>query len=673
MKASPTIVRSVCPLDCPDTCALHITVADNRMVRVTGQRQHPITRGFACVKLAHYPERQHHPDRLLHPMKRIGAKGEGRFTPISWEEAIDDIAARLRQRIEQFGEQSILPYCYAGTMGLIQRDHPLAFFRALGAAELDQTICASTGSAGWESRYGPHKFSTPPESVRHARLIVLWGINAARSHSHLLPWIKEAKHRGARVIHIDPYRNETSHLADEHWPIVPGTDTALALALGGEILRLGGEDREYLARYASGLDQYRQACVQWPVERAAEYCGIAAERIRHLAQQMSRHRQTYIKIGYGMTRNEGGGNATSAIALLPALIGAWQHLGGGGGISTSGAFRLNTTRYSGMHLLRPGRRRVNQNQLGKALLSHSPRLSALFVFNSNPAVVAPDSSAVRQGLLREDLLTVVLEHFQTDTADYADYLLPATTFAEHADLYAAYGHYYLQWAEPILAPPGQCRPNSWFFQQLARQLGLHDPVFSMTTEELAADLLDTEHPFLAGISFEQLRARRSVRLNLPEPFLPYSRGSNFPDGKIRFSPPPQQVVFRDGIDEEFPLRLISPPGPFVLNTTMGNIESLLRASGSEPRVLMHPDDASRYGVRHGQRIGIRSRHGRIVRRVGITDTVRPGVVVALGQWWAKLAPDRRSLNELTSQELTDMGGGSLFGNPAVAVTAEPPC
>ncbi|RMF37818.1 MAG: molybdopterin oxidoreductase family protein [Planctomycetota bacterium] len=664
---STRTLPSVCPLDCPDTCSLRITVDGARMVRVAGTPDHPITQGFACVKLARYPERQHHRDRLLYPLRRIGPKGAGRFETIDWDTALNCIVDQLARNIDRFGEQSVLPYCYAGTMGLIERDYPLAFFRGLGAAELDQTICAASGGAGWESVYGPHKMSTPPEEVPHARLIVLWGINAVRSSSHLIPLVKRAQAAGAHVLHIDPYRNETSRVADEFWQVQVGTDAALALALGGEILRLGGQDASYLAAHAVGLADYAEACQQWPVPRAAEFCGIPADAIRQLARRMVACPQTYIKIGYGMTRNEGGGNATAAIALLPALIGAWQHRGGGGGISTSGAFRLNTARYSGLHLRKPHRRVVNQNQLGRALEDTDQPISSLFVFNSNPAVVAPDSASVRRGLLRDDLFTVVLEHFQTDTADYADIVLPATTFVEHPDVYASYGHYHLQWAEPILPPPGDCRPNSWVFRELAARMGLSDPVFQMSTEELVEDLLDSRHPFLSGITWQRLRRERSVRLNLPEPFLPYAQGSNFPDGKIRFAPSPQQIDFREQPTDAFPLRLISPPGPFILNTTMGNVPSIIRAAGGEPVVLVHPQDAARSSVRHGDRARIRSRYGAIVRKVEVSDRARPGVVVALGQWWAKLAPDGRSLNELTSQELTDLGGGSLFGNPTVAV------
>lgn len=666
-----TVLPSVCPLDCPDTCSLHITVDNGQMIKLEGNADHPITRGFACVKMARCPQRQEHADRLLTPLRRVGPKGSGQFAPITWDEALDEIKTQLRQNIAVHGEQSVLPYSYAGTMGLIERDYPLAFFRGLGASELDWTICSATGGAGWEANYGPDKLSTPPEDVAHSRLIVLWGINALRSNSHLVPILKEARKSGAHILHIDPYRNETSRFADEHWQIAVGTDAALALAVGGEILRLGLEDRDYLAAHANDLSDYRRACEQWPIDRAAEFCGLSAERIRWLAEQMGRTPETFIKVGYGMTRNEGGGNAMRAITLLPALLGSWKQRGGGAALSTSGAFPLNKSRYSGAHLLKPHRRHVNQNHLGQALaLSGSERISSLFVFNSNPAAVAPDSAAVRRGLSREDLFTVVLEHFQTDTADYADILLPATTFVEHPDLYTAYGHYYLQWAEPILPPRGQAKPNSWVFQQLAARLGLDDELFRMSTEQLARELLDSSHPFMQGITFERLQRERSVRLNMPDEFRAYADGSNFSDRKIRFSPSPQQIDFEEQPTAEYPLRLISPPGPFILNTSMGNIEELLRAAGGEPTVLVHPADAAASGVEDGQRAHIVSSSGSICRKMIVTTDARQGVVIAVGQWWPKLAPDRKSLNDLTSQRLTDLGGGSLFGNAVVRIVVD---
>ncbi len=661
----PVVLPSVCPLDCPDACSLQLTIDQGKLVKLEGTREHPITRGFACVKMAQYPKRQHHVDRLQRPLKRVGPKGAGQFEPTTWNEALDDIANRLKGIVQQYGEHSVLPYHYAGTMGWIQRDYPLTFFRALGACELDQTICATTGTAAWEMNYGPVRLSTPLESIPQARTIVLWGINILRSHSHMAPWVNEARRAGAHVLHIDPYRNETSRFADEHWQIRVGTDAALALAIGNELLQRGAEETEYVSQHAQGLEEYRQACAQWPIDRAAQYCGIAKEPILALVDRMCELRPTFIKVGYGMTRNEGGGNALRAVTLLPALLGDWCRVGGGASLSTSGAFTLNKSRYSGAHLLKPGRRHVNQNHLGRTLADQQKPIKSLFVFNTNPMAVAPDTNSVRSGLMRDDLFTVVLEHFQTDTADYADYLLPATTFLEHADLYSSYGHYHLQWSDAVLPPLGECKPNSWVFQQLAQRMGFEDEVFQWGAEDIGRDLLNSSSPFLAGITFDRLQRERSIRLNLGDDFRPYCNGSSHSHKKICFSPAPQQVDFSEQPGEEYPLRLISPPGAFLLNSSMGNIEELLKAAGGEPAILVHPDDAAQASLANGDYAMIHSAQGSIRRRIEVTADARLGTAIAVGLWWPKLAPDRKGLNELTSQELTDLGEGSLFGNTVV--------
>lgn len=660
-------LASVCSLDCPDTCALRLTVEKGIVTKLEGDPEHPFTKGFACVKTYRYPERQNHPDRLLSPLKRVGPKGEGRFEEVTWDEALDAIAARLGRVVEEFGGEALLPYSYAGTMGLVERDHPLAFFRALGASELDWTICDATSEAGWTANYGPGKMGTDPDDVTHAKFIILWGVNSLRSNVHLTPFLKNARHRGAFILHIDPYRNETSRFADEHWQVRVGTDAALALAMGHVILREGLEDGPYLRAYANDLSDYRRATGEWTPERAAEICGLEAGRIEEIARRFAEARASFIRVGDGLSRNEGGGNAVRAITLLPALTGAWQVRGGGALLSTGGAFRLNRRRYSGKHLIRPGVRHLNQNRLASILEMRQHPIKALIVFNSNPAVVAPDSSRVRTGLARNDLFTVVLEHFQTDTADFADYLLPATTFLEHPDIYTAYGHHYVQWAEPVVPPRGQAKPNSWIFRELAKRLGLTDETLFWSAEEVARDLLDSEHPFLKNITFEKLRAQRSLRLRLPATFRPYADGSHYRNKKIRFSPAPRQLTFEEQPSKAFPLRLISPPGSHLLNTTMGNIEPLLQAAGGEPRMLIHPLDATRYNIRDGHRHRISSRQGSIVRQLIVSEDAREGVLIALGQWWAKLSPDGNGLNTLTSERLTDLGGGSTFGNLVVRI------
>ena len=661
--------RSVCALDCPDTCSLHITVENGKVVKLEGNAEHPVTQGFACVKTYQYPKRQHHKDRLLYPMKRVGKKGEGKFERVSWDEALTDIATKTQSVIHNYGSEAVFPYSYAGTMGLIQQQHPYAFFRALGASELQfSTICAATGGVAWEEVYGPNKLGTDCEDVGDAKFIILWGINNLRSNSHLTPFLKKARKNGAHILHIDPYKNESSKFADEHWQIKPCTDTALALAMGHVILREGLEDKDYLEAHASGLEDYRAACAEWTPERAAEYCGLDAKRIEEIAIQFAKAGSSFIRVGYGMSRNAGGGNGMKAIALLPALVGTWKHKGGGAHLSTSGGFPVNTSRYNGMHLRKENRRLINMNHLASALNWAEDPVKALFVFNSNPAAVAPNSSDVRKGLAREDLFTVVLEHFQTDTADYADYLLPATTFLEHADLYTAYGHYYLQWAEPVVEAAGESRPNSVIFQELAKRMGLSNDVLNWSSEDIARDLLNSEHPYLKNISFEDLKEKGFIKLELPNDFRPYAEGSNFKDRKVRFSPPPTQLEAEEQPNADYPLRLISPPGSRFVNTSMGNMEDLIKAMGGEPQVLVHPNDAKKYALEDNKRHTISSPQGSISRQVVISDATVEGTVTALGLWWPKLSPDQKGLNDLTHERLTDIGEGSMFGDVVVNIS-----
>lgn len=658
---------SVCALDCPDTCSLHITVEAGKVVKLEGNPEHPITRGFACAKMYRYPERHEHPDRLLYPLRRIGEKGEGKFERISWDTALTEISERIKSILDQHGPQSVLPYCYCGTMGVIESQHPLAFFRALGALELDWSICAATGSAAWEANYGPFKLGVDPEEAAHSRFVILWGINALRSNSHFAPWLKEARQQGAHILHIDPFRNETSRFSDEHWQIRVGTDAALALAFGREILQQNWQDQEYLSAHANNLDDYRQACEPWTIERTAEFCGLNATRLREVIEQYAKTKASFIKVGYGLTRNEGGGNALRAITLLPALTGAWKHAGGGATLSTSGAFHLNHRLNRGEHLRKPEARTVNMNLLADELRRETDPIKALFVFNSNPAAVAPDTRGVTAGLARNDLFTVVLEHFQTDTADYADYLLPATDFLEHPDLYTSYGHYYLQWSEPVVPPRGECQSNTWFFRQLAQRLQIEEPSLYWSSHQLAENLVTSNHPFMQDVTWERLQKERSIKMHLGTEFRPYIHGSHHADKKIHFSPSPQQLHFDEQPTDEFPLRLISPPGPFILNTSMGNLESIRKMAGNQPQVIIHPKDAAKYNVTNGADVKITSSTGTIRRQAIVSTDAREGVLVALGQWWPKFAPDKKSLNELTSQRLTDLGGGSTFGNPVVRV------
>ncbi|MBW6395775.1 molybdopterin oxidoreductase family protein [Thermus sp. SYSU G05001] len=660
--------RATCPLDCPDACSLLLTLEEGRLSRVEGDPRHPVTQGFACAKTYRYPERVR--ERLLYPMRRVGKKGEGRFERISWEEALEEIAERLRAILDTHGGEAILPYHYAGTMGLVENQHPLAFFRAIGASELEETICSTAGSAAWEMTYGP-RLGPDPEEVPEARYILLWGINSLSTNSHLTPFLKEARRRGAKVVHIDPYENPTSRFADQHIKLRPGTDAALAYALAHLLFRENLVDWEYLKEAATGLEAFQEEARKWPPERAEALTGVPKEATERLARELGEAKRVFLRVGYGMTRHPGGGNALRAAILLPALLGAWRYPGCGALLSTSGAFPLNKRFLGGRHLLEgshphegyfrpnPRVRRINMNQLASALTRLDPPIRALFVFNSNPLVVAPDTGRVKEGLLREDLLTMVLEQVLTETALYADYLLPATFFYEHPDLYTSYGHYYLSWNEPLTEPEGEAKPNTWVFRELGRRLGLKEPTLYWTAEEVAESLLDVDHPYLAGINLKWLKAEGFVKLNLPKPFLPFRKGP------VRFSPPPEVIPTQTL--PGYPLILLTPPAHRFLNTTYGNIQALVEAEGGEPRLLIHPQDARERGITDGMLVYIRSPQGRVVRKAKVTEAPMPGTVVLEGTWWEKWAPDGKGINHLTAETLTDLGGGSTFHSTPVEV------
>ncbi len=662
------VLEATCPLDCPDVCRLRLHFQGGELLKVEGSPDHPITRGFACAKTYRYPDRAK--GRLLYPLRRVGRKGEGRFERVSWAEALDEIAGRLKEVLDQEGGEAVLPYHYAGTMGLVEGQHALAFFRAIGASELLETICSAAGTEAWAITYGP-RLGPDPEEVPEARYILLWGINSLSTNSHLTPFLKEARQRGARVVHIDPYANATSRFADRHIRIRPGTDAALAYALAHVLFAEDLVDWAYLAENALGLEAFQREAEAWTPARAASLTGVPEEEILRLAREMGEAKRVFLRVGYGMTRHPGGGNALRAVILLPALLGAWRYPGCGALLSTSGAFAFNRRHLGGRHLLEgayphegyfrpnPRARRVNMNELGRALTELYPPIRALFVFNSNPLVVAPDTNRVEEGLRREDLFTVVLEQVLTETALYADFVLPATFFYEHPDLYLSYGHYYLSWNEALRPPKGEARPNTWVFQELSRRLGLKEPTLYWGTEEVARDLLDTDHPYLKGITLEKLKAKGFLKLNLPKPFLPFEKA------QVRFSPPPE-VIPTEALPD-YPLILITPPAHRFLNTTYGNVQALLEAEGGEPRLLIHPKDAEARGIRDGDYVRIRSPRGRVHRRAAVSEAPIPGTVVLEGTWWEGAAPDGLGVNRLTAQRLTDLGGGSTFHSTPVEV------
>lgn len=671
-----TKIKGACPHDCPDTCALEVHVRDGVALKVTGSSAHAPTAGVLCTKVARYTERTYHPDRLLHPMRRVGKKGEGRFERISWDEALTTIAKRLAPIAAQYPEQ-ILPYSYAGTMGLVQGDSmSMRFFHKLGASFLDRTICASAGTAGHEITLG-RRIGVDVELADEAKLIIFWGSNAITSSVHFWARAQEAKRRGATLIAIDPYRSLTAEKCHTHIALLPGTDSALALGLMHVLIRDGLIDRDYVERHTLGFEGLSERVRSYTPERVASICGITAGEIESLAQLYGSVRPALIRANYGMQRVRGGGMATRNIACLPALVGAFRDAAGGLFLSTSGNFDIDEQALERPDLL-AGRkpRTINMVTIGHALLNDREPINAVIVYNSNPVAVAPDSARVKQGFSRDDLFTVVLEHFQTDTADYADILLPATTQLEHLDVIKPYGHYYMMANNPAISPLGECKPNAEIFRLLAKAMGFSEPCFSDSDETIAQAAVAKDWDFNA------VRAAGWKRVGAPKGVARFADGGfDTPSGKVEFysaraaalglDPLPDYIApqedTRTAGAQRYPLAMISPPARNFLNSSFVNVQSL-RASEGEPWLDIHPDDAAKRGVIAGNYVRVFNDRGSLELRARVTDRARPGVVVGLSVWWKKLARDGKNANELTSSDtLTDMGRGPTFYDCLVQV------
>jgi anaerobic selenocysteine-containing dehydrogenase len=674
------IVKAVCPHDCPDTCAMLVTVEDGRAIRVAGDPDHPITRGFLCTKVAKYAERTYHEGRLLYPQIRAGAKGEGKFRRATWDEALSLVAKKVNA-IRAENPQSILPYSYGGTLGAIQSDSmSMRFFHRIGASLLDRTICAAAGMAAWTGVYGV-RMGTDTESVPEARLILLWGTNTLTSNPHLWPFIRKAREAGARVICIDPLRTRTADASDEHIAIRPGTDAALALALMHILFRDGHYDRQYLDEMTIGWEKLRDRVLgDYSPARVAAICRLPVETIERLGHLYGTTSPTFIRLNYGLQRHAGGGSAVRAIALLPAITGAWNDIGGGAQLSTSQTFSLDSAYLERTDLIPPGTRTINMSRLGEALTeTNDPPVRAIVVYNSNPASVAPDRDRVLAGFRRDDLFTVVMEHFQTDTADYADVLLPATTQLEHMDVHKAYGHTYLSFNEPAIAPLGESLPNTEIFRRLAAKMGLDHPELQESDESMIRAAIAKQ-----GIDFDELREKGWKRIDIPKPFLPYRSGAKIPtpSGRIeiessRFAaegldPIPEYIAPYESeerapeLARRFPLALISPPAHQFLNSTFVNVASLRRAAG-KPTLEIHADDAVSRGITPGDVVRIHNDRGSFTAAAVVSDRVRPGVVSAPSIWWGKLTSDGTNANQTTSQALTDIGAGATFYDNLVEV------
>ena len=720
-----SVVHAACPHDCPDACGVLITVQDGRATKIQGDPAHPVTRGFLCAKVAKYLDRVYSTDRVLYPMRRTAAKGpevgQRSFAPhdraedpvphehtwqrVSWDDALDEIASRFRAITAQFGSEAILPYSYWGTLGALNgASMDRRFFHRLGASQLDRTICSAAGEAGLKSVLGA-KLGTEPEQFRHSRYIIAWAANIHGNNVHLWPFIEEARRKGAKLVVIDPYRTRTAACADWYLPINPGTDAALALAMMHVIIGENLHDADYLSKHTLGFEQLREKVKEYPPQRAAQWTGISPDDIRKLAREYATTRPAVIRLNYGVQRSERGGMATRAIVMLPCVTGAWKEVGGGLQMSTSGAFDLNDHALKRPDLMTTALRReartINMVELGQVLNhQNDPPVKALFVYNSNPAAVCPNHNEVIRGLQRPDLFTVVHEQFLTDTTDYADIVLPATTFFEHKDLQKAYGHYYLQVSQQAIAPLGECRSNVEVFRALAERMGFEEECFREGVDTMIDAALDSRDPWMQGIDRERLERESHVRLNFhapndagnacPEPaegsaratqaFLPFALG-NFrtASGKAElysealkaqgldpvadFTPPSESRHGKH--DPALPLELLARKSDNFLNSTFSNVPSVRQME--EPGLLeMHLADAQVRGIADGDEVRVFNQRGEILLQARVDGAVQPGVVSARLNW-AKLTSGFQSINALTSEKLTDMGNSATFYSVLVEV------
>jgi anaerobic selenocysteine-containing dehydrogenase len=660
-------VIGACPLDCPDCCSWVVTVEDGQAVRLRGNREHPFTNGALCAKVNGYLDHARAPDRLLYPLRRVGAKGEGRFARISWDEALAEIAERLRAVIDTHGGEAIWPFQGTGTLGFIQGLEGHAgrrLWNVLGASRHRMTACSVAGRVGAEYTTGTAA-AMDPETFAHSRLILLWGTNTLTSGHHAWKYILEARKQGAHIVAIDPLRSRTADQADEHLAPLPGTDAALALGLLWVVLDMGLEDREYLAARTLGWEAFRERILEFPPDRVARLTGLPEERILELGRRFATTRPAAIRATMGMQRHAGGGAALRTLYALPGVTGDWKLLGGGASYSTSGWYRGDMAALKRDDLLERPVRSLNMTRMGAILAEED--VHALIVYGANPMASNPDQRRVRAGLLREDLFTVVLEQFPTDTVDYADIVLPATMQTEHLDVHEGYGHMYLNLNRPAVAPPGECLSTTETFRRLGRALGLTEPALYDSDETLL-------RTFVGDATYERLQERGWLRLDVPDPFIPYADGFPTPSGKLEFV---SQRAAEDGFDP-LPgytppaeaaegLALIAPASHWFLNSMFANKPDL-QAKAGEPKIEIHPDDARERGLETGDTARVHNARGEFHARVEVSDRVRPGVIASTKGHWLKHVRGA-NINATVDERDADMGGGAVYHDNRVEVEA----
>lgn len=683
MTSPSTVRRSACPHNCPDGCGLLVTSDGDTIARVQGDGDHPWTGGFLCVKVAQEPARIHHPDRLTTPLLRDGPKGSGQFRPCSWDEAIRLITSRWKAILAESGGAAILPYSFSGTVGLVQNSAMEGrLWLRMGASWLDRTICFGAGSAALSATFGAPNLSPDPEDIPRAAIVLVWGANPVTTHPHYIPFLDQARRNGARVIVIDPVRTRTAKRY-EHVAPRPGTDAALALGIVHLLFEAGAQDQAFLEERTTGWAALRDRAAEYPVHRVAQVTGLPEATIRDLAAAWASARPGLIKGGWGLQRHTNGGQTYRALAAIPAVTGDYARRGGGLLVSTSGTIKWNAQAAWATQHARAIPRTINMNQLGEALLQADPPIHSLYVFNSNPATIAPDSNAVRAGLARDDLFTVVHDLFLTDTARWADVVLPATSAAEHADLYQAYGHVYLQAADPVVRPPGEARSNTEVLALLAEAMGYDEAALTRDAPGIRDGMVDAAGSRLPEDSRDRLATGAPVRIPGDAPWTPIAAG-RLPtrSGRIElwsqaladtghdplpgWTPIAESAEADPDLAARYPLALITPAAHHFLNSSFANVPRLRQLEG-RPTLFLHPDDAAARGLATGDLAAARNDRGRCLLHVEVTTDVLPGCAVSPSGWWHRDSPGGSAVNVLTSSRLSDLGGGSTFHTCLVQV------
>jgi len=705
MTSEKTTVKGACPQDCPDTCAFIYTVENGRLVDVRGDPNHPVTQGRLCTKLNDFAAHHYNPNRVLYPMRRVGRKGAGEFERISWADALAEIKRRWSRIIDEFGSAAIMPCSYLGQEGVVNGlTVGDAFFNRLGSTVAEKTFCGVGRDVGAHLTIGGST-GVDPESLVHARYIILWAVNTLSTGNHQWPFIAEAKRRGAKIVAIDPLRSKTAAQADWHIAIKPGTDAALALGMMNVIISEGLYDRDYVERYTAGFDELSKRAAEYSVERVASITGIPVQDILTLSREYATQAPAVIRLGVAIERSRNGGQASRAILCLPALVGAWRHVGGGYIGITMGAFALKWDAMCRPDWIKAGSRVFNLNNLGRVLLETSePPIKSMMVYNVNPVVQAPDQERIKKGLLRDDLFLVVSELFVTDTARYADILLPATMQAEQTDLMFSWGHFYWTYNNKAIEAPGETVPNSELFRLLAKTMGFDEPEWSRTDEEMIRDFIDWDSPLMEGITFEGLRENGYMKAAVGDKDLraPHAEG-NFPtpSGKCEFKsseavngnfvPPPFRSgyeAFQDGsyidplptyippfesqgsapeIAALYPLNIISPKAHGFLNSQYANEIKQRRREG-DPVLIIHPEDAQSRGISSGDTVKVFNDRGSFIGEAILSTDTMKGVVASYLGHWGSDSRSKSAVNSISSDRTANMGRAPTFNDNLVEVT-----